>query len=78
MNKTLGADVNKSIRRLYDLLKKYDYETIKEYFDTVYGKGDNRQFDFITGYIAGTIENDNGRPALVDLQFTQQHLPIGE
>lgn len=70
----LGRDVNKSLRQVYDLLKRYDYERIKEYFDTVYGSGDNKRFDFETGYLCGTIENDGGRPMLVDLQFTQRHL----
>lgn len=70
----LGRDVNKSLRQVYDLLKRYDYERIKEHFDTVYGSGDNKRFDFETGYLCGTIENDGGRPMLVDLQFAQRHL----
>ena len=75
----IGQKINKNLRQLYDLLKKYDYETIKEYFDTVYGAGDNKRFDFELGYLCGTIENDgDGQPMLVDLQFIQHHLPIGQ
>ena len=75
MKNDLGTEVNKSLRRVYDLLKRYDYETIKEYFDVVYGKGDKKRFDFETGYLTGTIENDgDGQPMLADLQFTQRHL----
>lgn len=75
----LGRDVNKSLRQVYDLLKRYDYEQIKEYFDTVYGSGDNKRFDFELGWLCGTIENDgDGQPMLVDLQFIQRHLPLGE
>ena len=28
--------------------------------------------------IVNVIENVGGHPVLVDLQFTQQHLPLGE
>lgn len=70
----LGKQVNTDTKRLFELLGRFDYERIKEYFDTVYGSGDNKRFDFETGYLCGTIENDGGRPMLVDLQFTQRHL----
>lgn len=73
----LGRDVNKSLRQVYDLLKRYDYERIKEYFDTVYGRDNNERFDFETGWLCGTIENNNGQPTLVDLQFSQKRLPLG-
>lgn len=73
----IGQEVNKSLRQVYDLLKQYDYETIKKYFDTVYGKGNNKRFDFETGWLCGTIENNDGQPMLVDLQFSQKRLPLG-
>ena len=70
----LGKQVNTDTKRLFELLGRFDYERIKEYFDTVYGSGDNLRFDFEMGLLCGTIENDGGRPMLVDLQFTQRHL----
>lgn len=76
--KELGSTVNADTRQLFWLLGRFDYERIKEYFDTVYGVGDNKRFDFEMGLLCGTIENDNGQPMLVDLQFTQRHLPLGE
>jgi hypothetical protein len=77
--KELGKTVDSDTKLLFDYLKRFDYETIKEYFDTVYGAGDNKRFDFELGYLCGTIENDgDGQPMLVDLQFTQHHLPIGQ
>lgn len=46
----LSNSVRISITTLYDYLRKYDYETIKEYFDTVYGTDDNKRFDFEIGF----------------------------
>ena len=71
----LGSQVNNDTKHLMQLLSRFDYEIIKEYFDTVYGAGDNKRFDFELGLLCGTIENDgDGQPMLVDLQFTQRHL----
>lgn len=72
----IGQKINKNLRQLYDLLKKYDYETMKEFFDTVYGRDDNKCFDFETDWLCGTIENRDGNPFLVDLQFTRRHLGV--
>lgn len=72
----IGQKINKNLRQLYDLLKEYDYETIKDFFDTVYGKADNKCFDFETPWLCGTIENRNGEPHLADLQFTRRHLGV--
>lgn len=74
----LSNSVRISITTLYDYLHKYDYETIKEYFDTVYGTDDNKKFDFEIGLLCGTIRNNNKKPVLEDLQFTNKHLPTGE
>lgn len=72
----LGNRVKINIRTLYDYLHKYDYETIKEYFDTVYGTDDNKKFDFEIGLLCGTICNKDKKPVLEDLQFTNKHLEI--
>lgn len=75
----LGSSINVDAKHLMWLLSRFDYETIKEYFDTVYGAGDKKRFDFELGWLCGTIENDgDGQPMLVDLQFIQRHLPLGE
>lgn len=76
MEQSLGQSINRDMRWLYKMLKRYDYETIKNFFDTVYGKADNKCFDFETPWLCGTIENRNGEPYLTDLQFTRRHLGV--
>lgn len=73
---SVGYEINNNMRWLYKILKKYDYETIKNFFDTVYGKADNKCFDFETHWLCGTIENRDGEPYLADLQFTRRHLGV--
>lgn len=73
---SIGYEINNNMRWLYNILKKYDYETIKNFFDIVYGKADNKCFDFETHWLCGTIENRDGEPYLADLQFTRRHLGV--